>query len=510
MNIAHHLDRMAALRPDAPALACGDDVLADFAGLRLRVARLAGALRERFGLLPGDRVAIVMGNAPAYVEILYACWWAGLAAVPVNAKLHAREIAYVFDHSGARLAFVTETTAACVADALGFTEQPPPRVIDAATSDFRALVTGDAIAMTDTQAGDLAWLFYTSGTTGRPKGAMLSHRNLLAMTTSYFIDIDPPQPGGTQVHAAPLSHGSGLYMLPAIAQGNCQVIPASGQFDAGELLALFRRWPHVSMFAAPTMVKRLVEHPAAASSSVDALRVIVWGGAPMYVADIEAAIARFGYRFAQLYGQGETPMTITGMSRAMLEGFHRAGDVAGLASAGCPQSVVRVRIADADDRDVEPGIAGEILVRGDSVMSGYWRNPDASASALRGGWLHTGDVGELDARGLLTLRDRSKDLIISGGSNIYPREVEEVLLRHPGVAECAVIGVPDPDWGESVLAFVVMRAPAAADAAALDALCLSHIARFKRPKAYRFVDALPKSNYGKILKTELRALAAQG
>ena len=510
MNIAHHLDRMAALRPDAPALAHGDTVLVGFAGLRLRVARLACALRGRLGLLPGDRVAIVMPNAPAYVEILYACWWAGLAAVPVNAKLHAREIAYVLGHSGARLAFVTGATADLVADAARFADETPPRVIDADGSAFADLFAGDVAPMTDTQANDLAWLFYTSGTTGRPKGAMLSHRNLLAMTTSYFIDIDPLQFGGTQIHAAPLSHGSGLYMLPSVAQGNCQVIPASGQFDAAELLDLFGRWPHVSMFAAPTMIKRLVDHPAAATAAVDGLRVIVWGGAPMYVADIEAAITRFGYRFAQLYGQGETPMTITGMSRAMLERFHRAGDSAGLASAGCAQSVVRVRIADADDRDVPAGTAGEILVRGDSVMSGYWRNPEASADALRGGWLHTGDVGELDSRGLLTLRDRSKDLIISGGSNIYPREVEEVLLRHPGVAECAVIGVPDPEWGESVLAFVVARVPGAVDATALDALCLAHIARFKRPKAYRFVETLPKSNYGKILKTELRALAARG
>jgi long-chain acyl-CoA synthetase len=264
------------------------------------------------------------------------------------------------------------------------------------------------------------------------------------------------------------------------------------------------------MFAAPTMVKRLVDHPGAASAALDNLRVVVWGGAPMYVADIETALARFGYRFAQLYGQGESPMTITGMSRAMLEAFHRDGDAAGMASAGWPQSVVQVRIADSGDRPLPAGVPGEILVRGDSVMAGYWRNPDASAAALRGGWLHTGDVGELDARGLLTLRDRSKDLIISGGANIYPREVEEILLRHAGVAECAVIGVPDADWGESVLAFVVPRAPGAVEAAALDRLCLDNIARFKRPKEYRFVDALPKNNYGKVLKTELRARAAGG
>jgi long-chain acyl-CoA synthetase len=510
MNIAHHLDRVAALRPAAPALAHGDAVLRDYAGLRSRVARIGGALRRRFGLAPGDRVALLMANVPAYVETLYACWWAGLAAVPVNAKLHPREIAYVLDHSGARLAVATPETGAALAEATRLAEGPAPVAIAAGSAEYEALAAGDAVAMADVDAGALAWLFYTSGTTGRPKGAMLTHRNLLAMTTSYFLDIDPPQPGGSQIHAAPLSHGSGLYMLPSVAQGNCQVVPASGHFEPAELFALFRRWPHVSMFAAPTMVKRLVDHPGAAAAALDNLRVVVWGGAPMYVADIEAAVARFGYRFAQLYGQGESPMTITGMSRAMLERFHRDGDAAGLASAGWAQSVVQVRIADAEDRPLPPGVAGEILARGDSVMAGYWRNPEASAATLRGGWLHTGDVGEIDARGLLTLRDRSKDLIISGGANIYPREVEEILLRHPGVAECAVIGVPDPDWGESVLAFVVARGPEAVDAAALDRLCLDNIARFKRPKSYRFVDALPKNNYGKILKTELRARAAAG
>lgn len=509
MNIAHHLDRMADLRPDLPALGDGERVVADFGALRGRVARLAGAMRGRLGLVAGDRVAVLMSNSPAYVEILYACWWAGLAAVPVNAKLHAREVAYVLDHSGARVAFVSADTAATFAAAVRELAGPAPAAIEAGSADYAALAGADAVPLAVADAGDLAWLFYTSGTTGRPKGAMLSHRNLLAATMSYFVDIDPPQPGGSQVHAAPLSHGSGLYMLPSIAQGNCQVVPASGHFDPGEIFDLFRRWPHVSMFAAPTMIKRLVDHPGSTSAALDNLRVVVWGGAPMYVADIEAALARFGYRFAQLYGQGESPMTITGMSRAMLERFHRAGDKAGLASAGWAQSVVRVRVADDQDRPLGAGVSGEILARGDSVMAGYWRNPEASAATLRGGWLHTGDVGELDARGLLTLRDRSKDLIISGGSNIYPREVEEVLLLHPGVAECAVIGVPDPEWGESVLAFVVARSPGAIEPAALDRLCLENIARFKRPKAYRFVDALPKSNYGKILKTELRAWAGR-
>ncbi len=508
MNLAHHLARAAATRPDAPALARGDRVVASYAAMGLRVARLAAGLRALPGFAPGMRVAIVMANAPVYAELFYACWWAGLAAVPVNAKLHAKEIAFILDHSQAGAVFVAADSAERVASAAREVDRAVP-VIDVGSADFAALCQADAMAMWQTEAEDLAWLFYTSGTTGRPKGAMLTHRNLLAMTTSYFLDIDPPQPGGTQIHAAPLSHGSGLYMLPSVAQGNCQLVPESGHFDPDELFDLFAMWPRVSMFAAPTMVKRLVDHPDAARAVIDNLRVIVWGGAPMYVADIKAAIARFGYRFAQLYGQGESPMTITGMTRATLEAFARAGDDAALASAGCAQSVVQLRIADASDSSLPVDSIGEILVRGDSVMKGYWRNPAATASALAGGWLHTGDVGSLDARGLLTLRDRSKDLIISGGSNVYPREVEEVLLRHPAVAECSVIGVPDAEWGESVLAFVVARDRTGVDAAALDRLCLENIARFKRPKAYRFLDALPKNNYGKVLKTELRDLAKQ-
>ncbi|MFM8989565.1 MAG: AMP-binding protein, partial [Alphaproteobacteria bacterium] len=264
-----------------------------------------------------------MPNAPEYVELLLATWWAGLAAVPVNARLHAREIAYILDHSGARVAFVAGATAEAVADAARDAGAAAPRIVDVGSAEFARLRDADRVAMADAGPGDLAWLFYTSGTTGRPKGAMLTHRNLLAMTTSYFIDIDPPSPGGSQVHAAPLSHGSGLYMLPSIAQGNCQVVPASGHFEPGELLDLVARWPGASLFAAPTMVKRLAAHPGTARARLDALRVVVWGGAPMHVADIHAAISSLGYRLAQLYGQGETPMTITGMTRAMLERYHR-------------------------------------------------------------------------------------------------------------------------------------------------------------------------------------------
>jgi long-chain acyl-CoA synthetase len=373
------------------------------------------------------------------------------------------------------------------------------------------LTQGDPAALTPRAPEDVAWLFYTSGTTGRPKGAMLTHRNLLAMTLSYFADVDRIGPADAILHAAPMSHGSGCYILPHAARGACQVIPASGGFDPAEIVALLRHWRGVTMFAAPTMVKRLAEHPAAAASDHPGLKTIVYGGGPMYRADLDRASAVLGDRLAQIYGQGESPMCITALDKAAhAERGHPRHD-ARLASVGRAQAVVEVIVADDADRPLPPGAPGEVLVRGDSVMAGYWRDPEASARTLRGGWLHTGDIGVLDEDGFLTLRDRSKDLIIAGGANIYPREVEEVLLRHPAVAEAAVVGAPDAAWGERVVAFVVARPGVPCDPAALDAFCLAQIARFKRPRAYHLVEALPKNSYGKVLKTELRArLAAAG
>jgi long-chain acyl-CoA synthetase len=256
----------------------------------------------------------------------------------------------------------------------------------------------------------------------------------------------------------------------------------------------------MSMFAAPTMVKRLLDFGGGADPVN--LRTMIWGGAPMYVEDALKALDRFGPRLAQIYGQGESPMTITTLSRQDIADREHPRWLDRLGSAGKPYACLEVKVADGDDRALPVGETGEILCRGDVVMPGYWRNPEASAQTLRGGWLHTGDVGAFDAEGYLTLKDRSKDVIISGGSNIYPREVEEVLLKHSSVREVSVIGRPHAEWGEVVVAYVVGEARPGE----LDELCLSEIARFKRPKDYVFVDALPKNNYGKILKTDLRDL----
>jgi long-chain acyl-CoA synthetase len=282
-------------------------------------------------------------------------------------------------------------------------------------------------------------------------------------------------------------------------------VPQSGGVDGDEIAALLRRWPGMSFFAAPTMVKRLASDRAVAAADLSHLKTIVYGGAPMYLADLEDALAAFGPRLVQIYGQGETPMTITALSKADHADRDHPRWRDRLQSVGLPRTDVEVRVVDDADQTVSAGDVGEILVRGDVVMAGYWKEPDATAEALRGGWLHTGDVGSLDAEGYLTLRDRSKDLIISGGMNIYPREVEEALLRHSGVGAASVVGRPDAEWGEAVVAFVVPADGAAPPPVQeLDRTCLDHIARFKRPRDYRFVDALPTNNYGKVLKRELR------
>ena len=484
MNLAQLLLRSARLAPDARAIALGKRAVLSYGQLADRVARLASGFKTKLNLQPGDRVGLAMKNCVEYHEVLFACWHAGLVAVPMNAKLHPKEFAYILENSGAKACFVTSDLESAVPTAT------PIREIEK--------LRGAPGPITERQPDDAAWLFYTSGTTGVPKGAVLTHRNLLFQTQAYFADIDKIGAGDSVLHPAPLSHGSGCYALPHFAAGAVNVIPETGHFEPDEIFELLDHWPNSSFFAAPTMVVRLLA--ARSARPPKRLRTLIYGGAPMYVADSLRAIQLFGRRLYQLYGQGEAPMTITGLPQEM----HQASMMDKLSSCGYPRTGCEVKIYDDAERELPAGEIGEIVTRSDCVMAGYWSNPAATAKALRGGWLHTGDVGSMDAAGFLTIRDRSKDMIISGGSNIYPREIEEVLLTHPAVAECSVVGRPHAEWGEEVVAFVVKRS--AVETKDLDELCLQNIARFKRPREYRFVEALPKNNYGKVLKTELRKL----
>jgi long-chain acyl-CoA synthetase len=496
LNLATWLERAGKEDPQRPALGRGAREFRSYGELAGRVARMAGALTA-MGLAPGDRVAVAAVNSPDYLEITYAIWHAGLAAVLANARLHGAELGYILEQSGARVCFASDgLDGAIAAHALNSLQ----RLIVIGGADHQGMLTAEPMPLVERAGSDLAWLFYTSGTTGRPKGAMLTHKVLTAASEAYASEVDTLAPGDALLHAAPMSHGSGLYMMAHVMRRAINVVPESGGFEPREVFELLHAWPRSSMFAAPTMVKRLVECPSECPS--ENIRSIVYGGAPMYVEDAVKALDRFGPRLAQIYGQGESPMTITVLTRAEIADREHPRWRERLASVGRPFRCIEAMVADADGRPLPAGEAGEIVCRGDTVMAGYWQNPGATAATLRAGFLHTGDVGAFDTDGYLTLKDRSKDLIISGGSNIYPREVEEVLLRHASVREVSVIGRPDREWGEVVVAYVVGDVPPGD----LDALCLSSIARFKRPKDYVFVDSLPKNNYGKVLKTELRTL----
>jgi long-chain acyl-CoA synthetase len=508
LSLAHLLQRRGRESPARPAIFEGTSLHATHGQWMARSAGLAQRMLDA-GLVPGDRVLFFMRNHPRFLEALWAAWWAGLVVVPVNAKLHPRETEWILGDAQARWAFVTADVAP---DRLAGVERQIDVQSEEADALFAAKPEASTLAPAERAPDDVAWLFYTSGTTGRPKGVMITQRNLMTMGLAYFVDVDPVSADDAMVYAAPMSHGAGLYAIPHLMAGARHVVPASGGVDPAELFELGRRVGPLSTFAAPTIVKRLVDHAEQAklgpADAARAFKTIVYGGAPMYLADIRRALRVMGPRFVQIYGQGETPMVGTALSRRHLGDTGHPSYLQRIASVGIAQTPVRLRIADAAGNDLPLGEVGEVLVKGDSVMAGYWRNPEATAAAVRDGWLFTGDVGSLDADGFLTLKDRSKDLIISGGSNIYPREVEEVLLTAPGVAEVAVVGCPDPEWGEAVVAFVVAQAGAEISPDALAAHCLAHMARFKRPKRYVLVGALPKNNYGKVLKTELRSRLA--
>jgi acyl-CoA synthetase (AMP-forming)/AMP-acid ligase II len=496
MNLAGWVEKWGRAAPERPAIAFGAATYSNYRQWAARSRALAGNLRAL--CRPDDRVAIAMTNRPEFLEALFAIWHAGLVAVPMNAKLHTDEFGYIIGHAEASLILASPDRAGDVA--------PHGRTIATDSAEWGRLYQGDGVNVAPRRPNDLAWLFYTSGTTGRPKGAMLTHGILMAQTLAYFAEIEPVGARDCVLHAAPMSHGSGCYGLPFVAMGANTVIPESAGFDPEEIATLLSVHGNVSFFAAPTMVSRLVNHPGFAAADHSGLRTIIYGGAPMHFEMLVRALELLGPKFAQIYGQGEAPMTITSLSKEIHANrtHPRWREIMG--SVGIARMNVEVRVGDEEDRGLPVAEIGEVLVRGEVVMKGYWRDQAASAEALRGGWLHTGDMGAFDEEGFLTLKDRSKDLIISGGSNIYPREVEEVLLRHPGVLEVSVIGRPHPDWGEQVVACVVARPQQTVSPAELDALCLSAIARFKRPRGYVFLETLPKNNYGKVLKTELRKL----
>lgn len=497
MNIANCLVKSTLNNPNAIAIYEGKTPYATYAELLVDAKRLATGLQQQ-GMQKGDKVAVFSENCPEYLAFFYAVWWIGGVIVPINYKLHPAEATWIIEHSQAKWLF-SQTTLDNLPSAC--------RNVVINSEDYQALLRVSAeprLAHPIALSGDdVAWLFYTSGTTGRPKGAMLTHQNLITMILNYGTDVDSANPRYQQLYAAPMSHGAGLYHLVFINSGAAHIIPKSRQFNEKEIQMLAEHFGHIVMFAAPTMVRRLVQWATDHDWHGEGIQTIIYGGGPMYVTDINAALAQFGDKFVQIYGQGETPMTISSLKREQLSAEHPDTEKR-KTSVGQVMTGIRVSIVDEHFAELPPYQTGEIVVKGDSVMKGYFNNTAATEETLVNQWLRTGDLGYFDDAGFLYLTDRMKDVIISGGSNIYPREVEEVLLCHPAIDAVSVVGQKDSEWGEIVVAFVVLQTGATVDATALDTWCKQQIASFKKPKRYHFIKELPKNSYGKVLKTQLR------
>ncbi len=517
MNLGRLLGHTARHHPEHIAVRWAGTQLT-YAALNARVDALAAAL-DGLGLRRGDRIAFIMWNRPELLEVMFAAFKMGLCVVPLNARFNAEEIVYhVGDARAAALVHGPEFAAEVrqAADRLPSVQHVlsvdgPAAALPGSTAEVHAyagLVAAHAGApdpTVDVPPDEVAWLFYTSGTTGRPKGAMLTHANLEFTALGWVADLMPLTPDDVTLHAAPLTHGAGFHALAAVAKGCTHVLPDTPAFDAATALALIEREGVTNTWMVPTQINRLVASPDLATRDLSRLHSVLYGGAPFHVEDLKLAVAALGPVLVQVFGQGETPMTAT----YLRQGEHVLGDPeveARLASAGHARTGMQVRTVDDQDRDVPVGELGEIVVRGPAVMLGYWERPEATAEALRGGWLHTGDIGTFDDRGYLYVLDRMKDLIITGGSNVYAREVEEVLIAHPDVEAVAVIGLRDRDWGERVVAVVVPTEGSVRDGPTLIQHCAARLAAYKKPKQVEFVEQLPVSPYGKVLKRELRTL----
>jgi len=506
VNTFAFLAKSARHGPDTTALLQGDEVVT-YREFHDRALAIAGNLIAA-GCQPGDRVAFCLANSPRIMELIFGCFAAGLVVVPVNARLHAREMAYIVGNSGAKiLVHGAEFQDGIQANSelfAGVTRYCTDAVDGAV--HFSALVSAEHTlkAAVDASPEDICWLFYTSGTTGKPKGAIWNHRMVRCVIMNYLADLHNIQPGEVVLHCAPMSHGSGIVALPTVARGAVNAITETASFEIDPLLATIERLrvSHIA-FMAPTQIVKLLEDFEPGKYDISSLHAICYGGAPIYVDQLKQAIQTFGPIFVQLYGQGEAPITITGMSGER----HRellANNDPRIGSAGQTRTDVEAHCVDENDNPLPPGKAGEVVARGDVVMPGYWQNPQATAEALRGGWLHTGDIGYFDDQGYLFLLDRAKDMVISGGNNVYPREVEEVIILHQKVANCVVFGIPDEYWGEAVHAVVVLKTgETMTDREVID-FCGEHMAGYKKPKAVDFVSELPISGYGKILRREVR------
>lgn len=507
MNLSHFL-RQAARRHGSEIGFVWGERTWTWAELDRRADAMAAALAEK-GIGKGDRVLVQSKNCNQMFESMFACFRIGAVWVPTNFRQTPDEVAYVAQASGAR-AMICHADfpdhARVVTSALpglGF-------VISIGRSDFGedydALVEafhGRAAPTAAVEHDDPCWFFFTSGTTGRPKAAVLTHGQMAFVITNHLCDLMP----GTahrdaSLVVAPLSHGAGVHQLVQVARAAKTVLLSGDRFDIDEAWRLVERWRITNLFTVPTIVKMLTEHPSVDAHDHSSLRYVIYAGAPMYREDQKHALKTLGNVLVQYFGLGE----VTGNITVLPPDLHdpEDGPDVKVGTCGYERTGMQVSIQDDHGREVPAGVTGEICVCGPAVFAGYYDNPEANAKAFRDGWFRTGDLGHMDEEGFVYITGRASDMYISGGSNVYPREIEEKILTHEAVAEVAVLGVPDRTWGEVGVAVCALRPDAALGEQELLAWLDGKIARYKLPKRVFFWEALPKSAYGKITKKTIR------
>ena len=477
-----------------------------WASFAARVQAAAGALAER-GVKHGDRVLVHARNANAVLETMFATWMLGAVWVPTNFRLTPPEVAYLAVSSGASVHIFDSAFPehASVARAENAGCRLEIWIGDGALTWEALAASGHAgMRPADVDRDHPAWFFYTSGTTGRPKAGILTHGQMEYVICNHLCDL---MPGTTENDAslvvAPLSHGAGIHALPQIARGAPTILLSGERLDCEEAWALVEKHRVTNMFTVPTILTMLTRHDAVDRYDHSSLRYVIYAGAPMYRADQMHALRKLGSVLVQYFGMGE----VTGNITVLPTSLHSLDDSAmPVGSCGFPRTGMEVTILGADGTHLPSGTTGEICVRGPGVFAGYHDNPEATAKATGFGWFHTGDLGHIDERGFVYITGRESDMYISGGSNVYPREIEEMLLTHPAVAEACVVGMPHEKWGEAGVAVLVLAPGATATESDLLAHVAGKLAKYKWPSTFAFWPELPKSGYGKVTKRDVKRL----
>jgi fatty-acyl-CoA synthase len=458
----------------------------------------------RLGVKHGDRILVHARNSNAVLESMFSTWMLGATWVPTNFRLTPPEVAYLATSSGASVHIFDSAFPEHAAAAKA--ENSACRVEIAIAEDWDALATGEdkVTRPADVDRDHPAWFFYTSGTTGRPKAGVLTHGQLEYVICNHLCDLMP----ATTEHdvslvAAPLSHGAGIHVLPQVARGAATVLMPSERLDVAEAWRLVERYRVSNMFTVPTILTMLTRHDSVDQYDHSSLRYVIYAGAPMYRADQVLALRKLGPVLVQYFGMGE----VTGNITVLPPSCHSLNDdEMPVGSCGFPRTGMDVTILDDFGNHLPPDSTGEICVRGPGVFAGYHDNVEATEKATAHGWFHTGDLGHMDARGFVYFTGRASDMYISGGSNVYPREIEEVLLTHPAVAEACVVGMPHAKWGETGVAVLVMNPGMTVTDQAMAAHIEAKLARYKHPASFVVWPELPKSGYGKVVKRDVKRL----